>query len=112
MFYGLGMQELLVILAIAMLLFGGKKLPEVGRNLGKAIRGFREAEDETRKELQKAAEGGEGTEKKDEDEDEVKKPDEETSDSGTEQTEETEVEKEEEGTGEEEADEETERLSD
>ena len=58
MIYGLGMQELLVILAIVMLLFGGKKLPEVGRNLGKAIRGFKQAEDETMKELKKAAEGG------------------------------------------------------
>lgn len=53
--YGLGMQELLVILAIAMLLFGGKKLPEVGRNLGKAIRGFKQAEDETTQEIQEAA---------------------------------------------------------
>jgi len=56
MIYGLGMQELLVILAIVMLLFGGKKLPEVGKNLGKAIRGFKQAEDETMKELKKAAE--------------------------------------------------------
>jgi sec-independent protein translocase protein TatA len=53
--YGLGMQELLVILAIAMLLFGGKKLPEVGRNLGKAIRGFKQAEDEATQEIQEAA---------------------------------------------------------
>ena len=55
---GLGMQELLVILAIALLLFGGKRLPEVGKNLGKAIRGFRQAEEETRKELRRAAEEG------------------------------------------------------
>lgn len=53
---GLGMQELLVILAIVMLLFGGKRLPELGQGLGKAIRGFKDAEDETRKELEKAEE--------------------------------------------------------
>jgi sec-independent protein translocase protein TatA len=56
---GLGMQELLVILAIVMLLFGGKRLPELGEGLGKAIRGFKRAEDEATRELKKAAEGEE-----------------------------------------------------
>ena len=99
MIYGLGMQELLVILAIVMLLFGGKKLPEVGRNLGKAIRGFKQAEDETMKELKKAAEGG-GTE-------EGKRQEEEKGEEAQEETETVEAEevKAEEGTGEEEADE-------
>jgi sec-independent protein translocase protein TatA len=35
--------HLLVILAIALLVFGPKKLPELGRGLGESIRGFREA---------------------------------------------------------------------
>jgi len=37
----LGFSELLVIFAIALLLFGGKKLPEVGRSIGTAIREFK-----------------------------------------------------------------------
>ncbi|MGH7838979.1 MAG: Sec-independent protein translocase subunit TatA/TatB [Candidatus Binataceae bacterium] len=35
--------HLLVILAVAMLVFGGKKLPELGKGLGDGIRGFKEA---------------------------------------------------------------------
>ena len=36
--YGIGMQELLLILVIVVLIFGSKKLPEIGGGLGKAIR--------------------------------------------------------------------------
>jgi len=39
--FGLGMPELLVILLIIVLLFGAKKLPEIGNGLGKAIRSFK-----------------------------------------------------------------------
>jgi sec-independent protein translocase protein TatA len=39
----LGMQELLIILAIVVLLFGGKKLPEVAKGLGEGIRNFKNA---------------------------------------------------------------------
>jgi sec-independent protein translocase protein TatA len=41
--FGLGFQELLVILIMALLFFGGNKLPEVGGALGKAIREFQRA---------------------------------------------------------------------
>ncbi len=38
--FGLGTPELIVILGIAFLVFGGKKLPEIGAGLGKGIRSF------------------------------------------------------------------------
>lgn len=39
--FGLGTPELVVIFAIAFLVFGGKKLPEIGAGLGKAISSFK-----------------------------------------------------------------------
>ena len=39
--FGLGTQELMLILAIALVLFGGSKIPELGRSLGQAIREFK-----------------------------------------------------------------------
>jgi sec-independent protein translocase protein TatA len=41
--FGLGIQELLVILVIVMLIFGANRLPELGSGLGKAIRGFKDS---------------------------------------------------------------------
>jgi len=53
--FGLGWQELVIILVIALIIFGPKKLPELGKSLGQAIRGFREgttqATEEVKKEL-------------------------------------------------------------
>lgn len=39
--FGIGWQELLVVLLIVLLLFGGKKLPELSRSLGKALHEFK-----------------------------------------------------------------------
>ena len=46
MFGSIGLPELLLILAVALLVFGPKKLPEVGRSLGKAMREFKRSTDE------------------------------------------------------------------
>jgi len=47
--FGLGAGEVLIILIIAFLLFGPKQLPEIGRQMGKAVKGFKETADDLRK---------------------------------------------------------------
>jgi len=53
--FGLGWQELLIILIIALIIFGPRKLPEIGKSLGQAINDFRQstkkATDEAKREL-------------------------------------------------------------
>ena len=44
--FGIGMQELLLILVVVLLIFGANKLPEIGGGLGRAIRNFRRASSE------------------------------------------------------------------
>ncbi len=41
--FGLGTQEILIILAVALIIFGPKKLPEIGRALGQGLRELRKA---------------------------------------------------------------------
>lgn len=43
---GIGFPEMLLIMAIALLVFGPKRLPEIGKSLGKAIREFKRSSDE------------------------------------------------------------------
>jgi TatA/E family protein of Tat protein translocase len=52
MFGNIGFPELLIILAVALLIFGPKKLPEVGRSIGKALREFRRTSDEIKEKIE------------------------------------------------------------
>jgi sec-independent protein translocase protein TatA len=49
MFGSIGMPELLVIFVIALIVFGPSKLPDMGKSLGEAIRGFKKAISEAEK---------------------------------------------------------------
>ncbi len=49
--FGLGMQEILVIALIILLLFGGKKIPELMKGLGKGVKSFKEGMKEVDDEL-------------------------------------------------------------
>jgi sec-independent protein translocase protein TatA len=43
LFQDIGVPEIIIILALALLLFGAKRLPEIGRGLGKGLREFKDA---------------------------------------------------------------------
>jgi sec-independent protein translocase protein TatA len=55
-FFGIGLPEMALIFVLALLIFGPKKLPEIGRSLGKAIRGFQDASKEFEAEFKREAE--------------------------------------------------------
>ncbi len=50
---GIGMKELLIILAVVLLVFGAKKLRTIGSDLGSAVRGFKKSMSEGEDELGK-----------------------------------------------------------
>ena len=63
---GLGGQELLVILLIFLLLFGGSKIPELMKGLGKGVRSFKDGMNEVRKDLDADAPADDAKNKKEE----------------------------------------------
>ncbi len=52
--FGIGLPEMAVIAAIGLLVFGPKRLPELGRTLGKTLKGFQSASKEFESEFRKA----------------------------------------------------------
>ncbi len=52
--FGVGLPEIAVISALALIIFGPKRLPELGRTLGKTLKGLQTASTEFEKEIQKA----------------------------------------------------------
>lgn len=52
MFGSIGMPELLIIMVIALIIFGPRKLPELGRSLGRSLHEFKKASNELRNTLE------------------------------------------------------------
>ena len=62
MFGKIGMQELVLILALALIIFGPRKLPEIGRSIGQGLREFKKATTEIQKSV--SLDEGEGEKEK------------------------------------------------
>ncbi len=56
---GIGLSELIVIFAIVVVIFGAKRLPEIGAGLGRGIRNFRSAMDGSGESIKNAIKEGE-----------------------------------------------------
>ncbi|MCS7230260.1 MAG: twin-arginine translocase TatA/TatE family subunit [Candidatus Kryptonium sp.] len=65
--FGLGWQELLLILLVLLILFGGRRLPELARGLGSGIKEFKKAMREEDTPSEKPKEIEQKTEKKEQD---------------------------------------------
>ena len=53
--FGIGLPEMALIMVVALLVFGPKKLPEIGRSLGKTLRSFQDASKEFENEFKREA---------------------------------------------------------
>ena len=51
--FGIGLPEMVLIFLVALLIFGPKKLPEIGRSLGKTLKSFQDASKEFEAEIKK-----------------------------------------------------------
>jgi len=59
--FGIGLPEMAIIFVVALLIFGPKKLPEIGRTFGKTLRSFQDASREFQEEFEKEAKAVEKT---------------------------------------------------
>jgi sec-independent protein translocase protein TatA len=60
-FFGIGLPETIAIAVVVLLVFGPKKLPEIGKSLGKALKGFQEASNDFQSEFKKEVDAIETT---------------------------------------------------
>ena len=87
MFGSIGMPELIIIFVIALIIFGPRKLPELGKSLGRSLSEFKRASNELRSTLEEEikiedsqgnestqSKGNESTQSKGTDESEIKPP--------------------------------------
>ncbi len=64
MFGNLGPTELVLILLVVLLIFGGKKIPEIAKGLARGIKEFKKASNDVKEELKKPAETTKDSEEK------------------------------------------------